>query len=145
MVQTDWDGTPRSYLASEEAFRFIKRLETRNLVIPVMGNFGGPKALRAIGRYLRARRATVTAYYVSNVEQYLFQDGLFEAFAKNVATLPADNRSTFIRSVSQRFGYNGTMAWTDGRATALYPIRQFVRDFELGLLQNYVDVNARSR
>jgi hypothetical protein len=35
--------------------------------------------------------------------------------------------------------------WTDGRASALYPIRQFVRDFQLGLLRSYYDVNARSR
>lgn len=145
IVQTDATGTPRSYLATEEAFRFIKGLETRNLIVPVMGNFAGPKALRAIGRYVRERRSTVAAYYVSNVEQYLFQDRLFETFARNLATLPVDARSTFIRSVSQRFGYQGGLAWTDGRATALYPIRQFVRDFELGLLQTYFDVNSRSK
>jgi len=145
IVQTDWDSTPRSYLASEESFQFVKGLETRNLIVPVMGNFAGPKALRSIGRYARERLERVTAFYVSNVEQYLFQDGLFEAFAKNVSTLPVDDRITFIRSVSGRFGYSGSMTWSDGRATALYPIRQFVRDFELGLLQNYYDVNARSK
>jgi hypothetical protein len=37
------------------------------------------------------------------------------------------------------------MTWSDGRATALYPIQQFVRDFELGLLSTYIDVNARSK
>ena len=47
---------------------------------------------------------------MSNVEQYLFQDGKFDAFARNVATLPVDARSTFIRSVSTRFGYGGTIA-----------------------------------
>ena len=144
IVQTDWDGTPRSYLATEDNFRFIKGLEQKNLIVPVSGNFAGPKALRSIGRYLRERLAPVTAFYVSNVEQYLYQDNLFDAFAKNVKTLPVDGRSTFIRSVSARFGYDGPMTWSDGRATALYPIQQFVRDFELGLLPTYWDVNARS-
>ena len=144
IVQTDWDGTPRSYLATEDSFRFIKGLEQKNLIVPVVGNFAGPKALRSIGRYLRERLAPVTAFYVSNVEQYLYQDNLFDAFAKNVKTLPVDSRSTFIRSVSARFGYDGPMTWSDGRATALYPIQQFVRDFELGLLPTYWDVNARS-
>ena len=145
VTQTDWDGRPRSYLASEDNYRFIKGLEEKNLIVPVMGNFAGPKALRTIGRYLRERRTTVSAFYVSNVEQYLFQDLKFEAFAKNVATLPVDARSTFIRSVSNRFGYGGGLTWSDGRATALYPIREFVRDFDVGLLREYVDVNARSR
>jgi hypothetical protein len=144
IVQTDWDGTPRSYLATEDNFRFIKGLEQKNLIVPVVGNFAGPKALRSIGRYLRERLTPVTAFYVSNVEQYLYQDSLFETFARNVSVLPADARSTFIRSVSTRFGYEGPMTWSDGRATALYPIQQFVRDFELGLLPTYWDVNARS-
>ena len=145
IVQTDWNGVPRSYLASEENFRFIKGLEEKNLIVPVMGNFAGGKALRAIGRYVRERRLAVSAFYVSNVEQYLFQDGIFEAFAKNVAALPTNSRSAFIRSVSARFGYRGSMTWSDGRATALYPIQDFVRDFDLGLLRDYSDVNARSR
>ena len=145
IVQTDYEGVPRSYLASEDNFRFIKGLEEKNLIVPVMGNFAGPKALRSIGRYLRERRTPVVAYYVSNVEQYLFQDRLFEDFAKNVATLPVTGESTFIRSVSSRFGYDGGMTWSDGRATALYPIAQFVRDFQLGLLTSYFDVNSRSR
>ncbi|HXT71174.1 MAG TPA: hypothetical protein VN700_15530 [Vicinamibacterales bacterium] len=145
ILQTDMDGTAQSYLASEDNFRFIKSMEEKNLIIPVMGNFAGPKAIRAVGRWARARAVPVSAFYVSNVEQYLFQDGLFEAFAKNVAALPVDDRSTFIRSVSARFGYGGSKTWTDGRATALYPIRAFNRDFQLGLLRSYFDVNSRSR
>ena len=55
MMQTDWDGVARSYLASEENFRFIKGLQERNLIVPIVGNFAGPKALRAVGRYVRER------------------------------------------------------------------------------------------
>jgi hypothetical protein len=145
IVQTDFEGTPHSYLATEDNFRFVKSLQEHNLIVPVMGNFGGPKAIRAVGRYIRARRAVVGAFYVSNVEQYLFPDGLFDLFARNVATLPIDNRSTFVRSVSSRFGYAGGRTWSDGRATALYPIHEFNRDFQLGLLRGYQDVNSRSR
>ena len=145
MMQTDWDGVARSYLASEENFRFIKGLQERNLIVPVVGNFAGPKALRAVGRYVRERGATIAAYYVSNVEQYLFMDLLFDDFARNVATLPIDDASVFIRSVSSRFGYSGPYLWTDGRASGLDPIRPFVRDFQAGLIRTYYDVNARSR
>ena len=98
MSMTDEAGRQRSYLATEEPFRFLKDLETRNLVVPVVGNFGGPKALRAIGKYVRDRGATVSVFYVSNVEQYLRQDGLWGAFCENVKSMPLDAASTFIRS-----------------------------------------------
>src|SRR6185503_19098095 len=74
MMATDDQGKSRSYLATEEAFKFVKDLETRNLIIPVVGNFAGPKALRAVGAYLKQQGATVSAFYVSNVEQYLRED-----------------------------------------------------------------------
>jgi len=100
MTQTDGTGTGRSYLATEANFAFLKDLESRNLVIPVVGDFGGPKAIRAVGTYLKAHGATVTAFYLSNVEQYLYQDDKWTTFCKNVAALPLDASSTFIRSSS---------------------------------------------
>jgi hypothetical protein len=100
MTATDAAGVSRSYLATEEGFQLLKDLESRNLVVPVVGDFGGPKAIRAIGTYLKARGATVAAFYLSNVEQYLYQDGKWDAFCRSVATLPLDPSSTFIRSSS---------------------------------------------
>jgi hypothetical protein len=88
----------RSYLASEENFAFLKDLETKNLLIPVVGDFGGSKAIRAVGRYLKSNDLMVSAFYLSNVEQYLNQDGKTGAFLANVGTLPLDEASTFIRS-----------------------------------------------
>jgi hypothetical protein len=98
MTAIDGSGAARSYLATEESFQFLKDLQTRNLVVPVVGNFGGPKAIRAVGKYVRDHGAIVTAFYLSNVEQYLTQDGLLTTFCANVATLPLDDASTFIRS-----------------------------------------------
>ncbi len=144
-VQTDWTGEQRGYLASEDNYLYVRRLEQRNLVVPVVGNFAGPKALRAIGEWVRGQGAPIGVFYVSNVEQYLFQDGLFQAFARNVSSLPITDASTFIRSVSSRYGYQGPFQWRDGRASALYPIRMFNRDFEEGRLQSYFDLNVRSR
>jgi hypothetical protein len=145
MTQTDLQGVPHSYLATEAHFRTLKFMQERNLIVPVVGNFAGPKALRAVGRYVRERQGTIRAFYVSNVEQYLFQDGAFDAFARNVATLPIDGTSTFIRSVSRRFGYVGAALGPDDRASALDPMGLFVRDFEAGRIQMYFDVNTRSR
>ncbi|HUR19480.1 MAG TPA: hypothetical protein VMZ90_01645 [Vicinamibacterales bacterium] len=105
MAATDAGGAERSYLSSEKAFAVLKDLESRNLIIPVVGDFGGPKALRWVASYLRTRRAIVSAFYLSNVEQYLMQDGKWQAFCANVAAMPIDATSTFIRSSSGGRGF----------------------------------------
>jgi hypothetical protein len=108
MVATDGERAEQSFLASEERFQFIKRLHQRNLFVPVVGDFAGAKALRAVGQYVRDHGATIGAFYLSNVEQYLNQDGIWRYFCANVATMPLDARSTFIRSSSQgRGGFGG--------------------------------------
>jgi hypothetical protein len=98
MMADDGMGANRSYLATEQNFQILKQLEARNLVVPVVGDFSGPKAIRAIAAYLKAHDATVSAFYLSNVEQYLYPDGKWQTFCQNVATLPLDVSSTFIRS-----------------------------------------------
>ena len=100
MTQTDGSGQPLSYLTSEEKFAVLKDLESRNLIVPVVGNFSGPKALRAVGTYVRDRGATVSAFYLSNVEAYLEREGSWGAFCANVATFPLTDASVFIRPSS---------------------------------------------
>lgn len=102
MRQVDSEGRALSYLGTEASYRFVRELQARNLLIPVVGNFAGPKALRAIGTYVRSRGARVQAFYLSNVEDYLGrervpQNGDWSVFCRNVATLPIDERSVFIR------------------------------------------------
>jgi hypothetical protein len=107
MAATDATGLERGYLATESGFAWLKDLQSRNLVVPVVGDFGGPKAIRAVGQYLKSRGGTVGAFYLSNVEQYLYQDGKWDAFCRNVATLPLDQSSTFIRSQNGGGGFGG--------------------------------------
>jgi hypothetical protein len=99
MAATDEAGQSRSFLANEENFNVLKTLEQKNLMVPVVGNFAGPKAIRAVGEYVKSKGGTVSAFYLSNVEQYLYQDRIWTNFCRNVATLPLDATSTFIRSV----------------------------------------------
>ena len=103
----DASGTPRSFLSSEDNYAYVKDLQTRNLVVPVSGDFAGPRAIRSIGAWLQGRGAIVSAFYVSNVEQYLFQDGKAQLFYANVATLPVNDSSVFIRPYSlRRYGFS---------------------------------------
>jgi hypothetical protein len=90
-------GEERTYLATEANFAAVKSMQQRNLIVPVVGNFAGPRTLRAIGSYLRDRGAVLTAFYVSNVEDYLRRSGVWAAFCANVASMPLDAASVFIR------------------------------------------------
>jgi hypothetical protein len=107
MMSDDGLGQSRSFLASQENFEVLKDLEGRNLVIPVVGDFGGNKAIRAVGTYLKSLDTVVSAFYLSNVEQFLVQDGKWNTFCGSVSSLPLDASSSFIRSGRGRNGFGG--------------------------------------
>jgi hypothetical protein len=112
---TNAEGEPLAFLADERRYQAVRALQLRNLVVPVVGDFAGPTAIRAVGAWLASRRVNVGAFYVSNVEQYLFQRGDGRrAFYANVTALPTDSTTTFIRSVPRfpaaSFGTGGSTA-----------------------------------
>src|SRR5262249_19779192 len=104
MTASSADGVNRTYLGSEENYRIVRNLQLKNLIIPIVGDFSGPKAVVAVGRYLREHNALVSVFYTSNVEQYLFLEPInlipktdWKYFYDNVATLPTDESSLFMR------------------------------------------------
>ena len=137
MMRTDEDGHNRSYMGSSTNFKVLQDLERKNLIVPVVGDFAGAKALRAVGKYLDDHDATVSAFYVSNVEQYLFQqDDDWNHFYTNVGTLPIDSNSTFIRSVASGRRFQTRTS----RASLLCPIEDILKVFNAGRLESYSQV-----
>jgi hypothetical protein len=145
LAESDGEGGQHSYLASDETFRVLRDLERSNLIVPIVGDFGGSKAIRAVGEYLREHNAAVSAFYTSNVEQYLFQGEAWRHFFGNVAALPLEPSSTFIRAYFNNMGYRYQMASGGIRsATLLDPIGPEVAAFNEGRIQSYFDVIERS-
>jgi hypothetical protein len=136
MEQTDLAGHEHSYLASEENFRALKEYETNNLIVPLVGDFAGDKTIRAVGKYLKEQNATVTTFYTSNVEEYLFRSNSWSGFVRNVAALPTTSRSMLIRTF---FTYT-----KDGLRTLLDSIHELLAAFSSGGIRNYNDVVVRS-
>src|SRR4030095_249086 len=91
-------GQPRGFLANEQAFRTIQRLHRQNRIVPVVGDFAGPHALKAIAKELGDRKLEVAAFYVSNVEQYLLTAPQWKAWTASVVALPQPPDSVFIRA-----------------------------------------------
>jgi len=119
---------------------FVRDLHRKNLIIPVVGDFAGKKALASIGDYLRKRGFTVSAFYTSNVEQYLFQNGVFGGFADNVRKLPVSDKSVFIRAVpNTRFTHPAQLPG-HRTTTLLQQLTVFLRDYDDGRYQTYSDL-----
>jgi len=140
LLETDPDGREANYLASEDAFLFVKSLHTRDLIIPVVGDLGGPSAMAAIGRMLAARRQPLSAFYTSNVEFYLYGQGTFERFAENLRQIPRTEPSVVIRSVFGRSGGYGRPG--DASTSQLHPVQDLLSGVADGRFRSYSQLVA---
>jgi hypothetical protein len=147
MTATDLTGQNHSYVANEENFRTLREFERNNLLIPIVGDFGGDKALQSVGRYIREHGATVNFVYTSNVEQYLFQTDAWQRYYKSVATMPLDNNSTFIRAYfNMGFRFPPGIITPDLHSVQLLdPVVGLLNAFRANELQTYEDVVARTK
>lgn len=139
---TDSTGRNLGFLADEGAYARVRERQQRNLIIPLVGNFAGPQALRRMGEWLRERDARVHLFYTSNVEQYLFQQpDEWRRFYANVGTLPLAPQARFIRSVTAGYGApRGGFLMTQLTSD----VDGLVRDVAAGTLRRYSDVIRRS-
>lgn len=141
-VATDPHGTNLGFLGTEAAYRRVRDMQRRNLIIPVVGNFAGPHALRRVGTWLHEQDARVQVFYTSNVEQYLFQQGdEWARFYANIGAMPVDPTASFIRSVTGGFGVPRS-SFMMTQLTS--PIGEIVQAAASGTLGGYGDVIRRS-
>jgi hypothetical protein len=163
MVADDGKGVQRSYLANEELYGVLRDMHERNLIVPLVGDFAGPKALRSVARYLDLHHATVSVFYTSNVEQYLFPGrgvnvaDAWQRFYDNVGALPITSNSTFIRAFFNNQGrimripspdpQIGVSPFLPGprSQTLLNPISTLLSAYAEGHISTYLDVIELSR
>jgi hypothetical protein len=112
MLTTDGAGKNWSYLAAKENYDRVRALQQKNLIVPLVGDFAGPKAIRMTGQYLKDHGAIANVFYISNVEDYIQTS--WPAYAGNIASLPIDSSSVFIR-------------WAPGTVPSLVSISDFNR------------------
>jgi hypothetical protein len=142
LLETDKRGRQLCFLASEDDFQFVKTLEGKDLVVPVVGNLAGPKALAAIGQEIARRGEKVSAFYNSNIENYLLRDGSFPRYVENVKKLPVSDKSVIIRSLFGGYqlpesvpGYYST--------SAVQPVREFLASCGSSRCRSYFDFLKR--
>jgi hypothetical protein len=143
MAETDGHGVNWSYLASEATFERLRAYEVDNRIVPLVGDFAGDRAMRAVARFLREHEMTVSVFYTSNVESYLFGSGAWRRFYTNVATLPLDAHSTYIRTIFTVTGFT-LMAPEYRTQTTLGPMQSMVDAVAHGDIRTYNDVLQHS-
>lgn len=99
LLEKDLTGKQVNYLVNEADFQFVRQMEVRNLIIPVVGNLAGEKAVPEIAKVLKECGEKLSVFYTSNVEYYLMGDGIFGKFADSLKKMPVDGRSVIIRSI----------------------------------------------
>ncbi|KPJ83395.1 MAG: hypothetical protein AMS19_04605 [Gemmatimonas sp. SG8_23] len=102
-LETDVDGDRVSYLASSERYAVVRDMHRANRIIPVVGDLAGRSALRALGDVMREMGVELRAFYVSNVEFYLWQLRTFDRWLGNARALPANGDAVVIRSYFGNF------------------------------------------
>ena len=137
MTSTGPGGRNHSFLDSDRTFGLLKQYEIRNLIVPVVGDFSGDRALRSIARYATAHHSQVTIFYTSNVEEYLFKNGGWPAFVDNLSALPITRRSMLIRSF---FTHSSA-----GLHTLVDPFGAFMSAVRSDQVRSYDDVIKRSK
>jgi hypothetical protein len=132
MNTTDITGRNSSFLATEENYLYVREMQRKNLIVPLVGDFAGPAVIRNIGRYLTEHKATVGVFYISNVETYL-NDTQKQAFYDNVTTLPVDSSSMFIRHILGNPA-RGLSWWMPGMSnvSTVAPMSEFISQIKSG-------------
>ena len=97
MVTTDVHGRNWAYLETDERYRYVRDMQVKNLIVPLVADFGGPKTIKTIGQYLKDHGTLVSAFYISNVEDYL--NSSWGQYRSNLAALPTDDSTLLIRFV----------------------------------------------
>ncbi len=147
-LTTDHEGHNWNYLATEENFDRVRDYQQRNLIVPLVGDFAGPRAIRAIGQFARDHNSVIDVFYTSNVDEYLFKDRKQDAFYSNLATLPIDRSSSMIRVVAgPGGGLDGTFQRAPGKmwADMLCSMDDLIKAFKEGEIRSRTDANRRCR
>jgi hypothetical protein len=113
MTRTDSSGKNWSYLVSKENYDRVRTMHQKNLIVPLVGDFAGPKTIRSVGQYVHDHDGLVNVFYVSNVEDYI--SDRWSTWVKNVASLPTDKSSMLMR-------------WRIGGWTSVDSVSEFVAE-----------------
>jgi hypothetical protein len=126
-------GEQKNPFNSDEDYQYLRKMNLENRIVPITGNFAGGKALKAIAQYLINHKKTVTAFYVSNVEEYVIGNYYdWQQWVVNMKAMPTTDTSVIIRWTHTGGGSN--------QMTQLQFIKTFLKNYDEGKYRTYSDL-----
>ncbi len=95
--QQSYRGKPVTWLSSDEDYAYVRGMYRTDRIRPMLGDLLAGKAVTGIGEAARALGVTVRALYMTNVEEFVRWE---EPFKKSMTSLPMDERSVVLRTLS---------------------------------------------
>ena len=143
--ETDVNGEFQNYLSDDLLFARLQQFQRENRLIPIVGDFAGPRALGAVADYLGQQGLEVSVFYASNVEYYLFGFPGWPDYVANIRAFRFTDDAVFIRSYFPTFGRPHPQNIPGYRPTSLIQnVQGFLDDARDRRHQSYWDVVARN-
>jgi hypothetical protein len=143
LLETDRGGQLSGYLATDESFQWMRHFQMENRLVPIVGDFAGPKAFKNVASFLKANGLAVSVFYTSNVEFYIFGGDPWQKYLGNVRALPLNSDAVFIRAYFGNGQAHPKNVPGHRPTTLMHGIGSFLADEERGRIREYWDVVNR--
>jgi hypothetical protein len=132
-------GHPAHFLAREEWYRAVRDAQLGDRILPLVGDFAGPRALPAFGTWLRRRGFAVGVFYASDVEFFLLRSGRFSDYVGHLSTLPWAEEAVLIRTSTREIDHPDRLPG-DSSTTILRPVAKFLEAARAGKIETLDDL-----
>jgi hypothetical protein len=110
MAERTRSGRPGHWLADDAMFETVRALQRNDSILPVVADWSGGSAMRAVADHQRKMKMQVGVVYVSDVEFFLFRGGLFDRYVASLAGLPIHPRAVVVRTSTREIDHPGRVA-----------------------------------
>src|SRR5262249_53767321 len=111
--------------------QLVREAQLGDRVIPLVGDFAGPRVLPALGEWLRRIGLSLTLLYISDVEFFLVRSGRIAAYVDNLARLPWSEDALLIRTSTREIDHPERAAG-DSSTTIVRPVARFLEEARAG-------------
>ena len=139
ILARDRVGQPAHFLARDEWYAAVREAHLGDRIIPLVGDFAGPRALPALADWLRRRHLALSVLAISDVEFFLLRGGQFPAYVANLARLPWLEGAVLIRTSTREINHPERVAG-DSSTTILRPVAPFLDAARRGRIEGTGDL-----
>ncbi len=98
IARRDPDGIARHFLASDEAYQRVRRMQVDDRILPLVADLTGRAALGAVASWMGARGLALSVAYLSDVEFFLWRNGTWPSYIENLERLPRRDGALIVRT-----------------------------------------------